>query len=99
MKRFFLFTILFMFAALIHVFACDIVVGQSYEYEWTIINVATGAVIDSGSGTAVPTTDRGFRNIEHYIRRAVLGWNNRTRTVNGVRQRLILTIAECEHGG
>jgi hypothetical protein len=99
MKKIILLTVLMMFAALVHIFACDIVVGQSYEYEWTIINFATGAVIDSGRGTAIPATDRGFRNIEHYIRSAVLGWNSRTRTVSGVRQRLILTIGDCEHGG
>ena len=97
MKKKIFLTILVMFSAVMRMSACDIVVGQTYEYEWTIINVATGAVIDSGSGTAVPETARGFRNIEHYIRSAVLGWNNRTRTVSGVRQRLILNVINCEH--
>jgi len=99
MKKLILLTVLMMSAALVHVSACDIVVGQSYEYEWTIVNFATGVVIDSGSGIAIPTTNRGYRNIEHYIRSAVLGWSSRTRTVSGVRQRLVLTIKDCEHGG
>ena len=99
MKKIVLFVLLMMFVAIMAVFACNIVVGQTYEYEWSIINIATGAVISSGSGTAVPTTDRGYRNIEHYVRSAVLGWNSRTRTVSGVRQRLILNVVECEHGG
>ena len=91
MKRVFLLLAFMMFASIPSVFACDIVVGQTYEYEWTIINFATGAVIDSGSGIVIPATNRGFRNIEHYIRSEVLGWSSRTRTINGVRQRLIIT--------
>ena len=92
-------TVVLMFAAAMAVSAHEIVVGQTYEYEWKIINIATGAVIESGSGSVAPATNRGFRNIEHYIRSAVLGWNSRTRTVNGVRQRLIIITScgdECE---
>ena len=92
-----LFVLLMMFIAATAAFACDIVVGQAYDYEWTIINIATGDVISSGSDKVVATTDRGYRNIEHYIRSAVLGWSSRTRTVNGVRQRLTLNITQCEH--
>jgi len=88
------FLLLFVFASTIILSAHQIVVGQSYEYEWTIINHATGDVISSGSGIVVPTTSRGYRDIFHYIRSAVLGWSSTTRNVNGVRQRLIIT-ADC----
>jgi len=76
------------------------VVGQEHRYEWEIINVATGEVIYSGSDIVVPTTNQDFRNVEHYIRSAVLGWNSRTRTVDGVRQRIVIRVqcddVECE---
>jgi len=70
-------------------------VGQSYTYEWTIINVATGDVISTGNGTIVPATNRGYRDIYHYIRRNVLGWNGTTRNVGRVRQGVIITVNCC----
>jgi len=91
MKKKIFLTVLIMFIAAMTVSAHAIVVGQPHEYEWSIINIATGAVIDSGSGVVVPATDRGFRSIQHYIQNVVFGWNSRTRTVGGVRQRLIIT--------
>jgi len=92
MKRNIFLTVLIFFIAVMSVYAHDVIVGHEYEYEWKIINFATGAVIDSGSGTVVPTTSRGYRNIEHYIRTVVLGWNSRTRTIEGVRQRIIINL-------
>jgi len=96
MKKF-IFVVLMMFIAVITVFACEIIVGQTYHYDWKIINVATGAEISSGSGTIVPETNQGFRNIEHYIRRMEFGWTSWTRTVSGVRQRLSIILADCEN--
>ena len=96
MKKVFLLAILLMFFAAVSVFACDIIVGQTYHYEWIIINVATGAEISSGNGTIVPAASQGYRNIEHYIRKNDFGWNNWTRTVKGVRERLTVTVADCD---
>jgi len=92
MKRSIVFLILIIFITVMSLHAHDVIVGHEYEYEWTIINFATGAVIDSGSGTVIPAASRGYRNIEHYIRTVVLGWNSRTRTINGVRQRIIINL-------
>ena len=94
MKRIILLTFLMMFIITMTVSAHSIIVGQLYEYEWSIINIATGEVLDYGSGTVVPETNQGYHNIEHYIRSAVLGWNSRTRTIDGIRQRLII-IVDC----
>ena len=96
MKKIVLLFVLLMFAAVITVYACDIVVGQTYNFEWKIVNVATGAVVSSGNGTIVPSTKQGYRNIEHYIRRNEFGWNSWTRTVSGVRERLTVTVADCD---
>ena len=96
MKKIFLLIALLMFTAAVSLFACEIIAGQTYHYEWKIINVATGAEISSGSGSIVPTTSQGYRNIEHYIRRNEFGWNNWTRTVKGVRERLTVTVADCD---
>ena len=96
MKRIIFFTSLMMFVAITSAFACRIIVGQTYYYEWTITNVSTGEVLDSGSGTVVPQSDRGFRNVEHYIRNNNLGWRSWTRNVLGVRQRLTVTVEGCE---
>jgi len=92
MKKILLLTLLMIFTGVMALYAHDVVVGQSYDYEWTIINFATGAVISSGSGTVIPTASRGYRNIEHYIRTVVLGWNSRTRTIDGVRQRIVINL-------
>jgi len=96
MKKIILLVIMIMFVSVIFVYACDIVVGQTYNYEWKIINVATGAEISSGSGSIVPVTSQGYRNIEHYIRKNEFGWNSWTRTVKGVRERLTVTLADCD---
>ena len=93
MKRKIFLSVFILFIVSMSVFSHEIIAGHSYEYEWKIINFATGDVISSGSGAVVPETDRGYRNIEHYIRSKVLGWNSKTRTVNGVRQRIIINLA------
>lgn len=98
MKKIYFFTILFLTATATVISAHEIIIGQSYEYEWQIINIATGAEISSGSGIVVPATSRGYRDIIHYIRSAVLGWNSPTRNVGGVRQRLIITANCCAPG-
>jgi len=92
MKKIVVFAVLLVFTVTMAVFSHEVVAGHTYEYEWTIINSITGAVISTGSGTTTPASGRGYRNIEHYIRSAVLGWNSRTRTVNGVRQRIIINL-------
>jgi len=92
MKKIFIFTVMLLYTFVITVYSHEVIAGHTYEYEWTIINFATGAVISSGSGTVVPASGRGYRNIEHYIRSAVLGWSSRTRTVDGVRQRIIVNL-------
>jgi len=92
MKRKVFLSVLMMFVVSMAVFSHEIIAGHSYEYEWRIINFATGDVISSGSGTVIPETSRGYRNIEHYIRSVVLGWSSRTRTVSGVRQRIIINL-------
>jgi len=96
MKKIILLTILILLVSVISVFACNIVVGQTYNYEWKIINVATGTEISSGNGVIVPTTSQGYRNIEHYIRKNEFGWTSWTRTVKGVRERLTVILADCD---
>jgi len=98
MKKLFL-ALLIMLALAISASAHQINTGQSYSYEWTIINTVTGDVISSGSDTVIPATDRGYRSVEHYIRSAVMGWKSNTRTVDGVRQRIYIRLeggGECD---
>ena len=97
MKKIVLLAALMMFVVVITVPACEIIAGQTYHYEWKIINFATGVEISSGSDTIVPSTSQGYRNIEHYIRRNVFGWNSWTRTINGVRQKLTVIVADCDN--
>ena len=97
-KRLFL-TVLLMFVLFTSIFAHRIAVGQTYTYEWKIVNVATGQEIESGKGTVVPETSKGFRNMETYVRDKELdNWNVKswTRTVNGVKQRLTVTMLDGE---
>ena len=93
MKKIIFLILTFTIFAVVPVFAHEIIAGHTYEYEWTIINYATGEVISSGNGTVVPTTGKGYRSIEHYIRSAVLGWKSQTRTIGGVRQKIIINLA------
>ena len=96
MRKLVFLILFFIFIGTISIFACDIVVGQTYNYEWKIVNIATGEQTSSGAGTIVPSTNQGYRNIEHYIRRNVFGWSNWTRTISGVRERLTVIVADCD---
>jgi len=101
MKKIALLTVLITLAAAVSVFAHThkIEVGQTYSYEWKIVNVSSGAIISSGSDTVVPATRRGYRDMEHYIRGVVFGWSSWTRTIDGVRQRLTINLLDCELDG
>ena len=98
MKKFLFFTVFMMAAAATSVFAHRIVIGQTYTYEWTIINDRTGEVISSGEGAVVPQSGWSLtiRNMETYVRNNVLRWNNWTRNAGGVRQRLTVIMLDGE---
>ena len=100
MKRIVFLSVLMMFVITSSVFAHRIVVGQTYTYEWTITNDRTGAVIERGEGTVVPQTgwSLAVRNMETYVRNNVFRWNGWTRNVDGVRQRLTVTMLDGEEG-
>ena len=99
MKKELILTVLVMLVLISSAFAHRIAVGQTYAYEWKIVNVSTGQEIASGKGSVVPVTSKGFRNMETYVRDKELdNWDVKswTRNVGGVKQRLTVTMLDGE---